>query len=246
MVLQGRNSLITGGATGIGRAAALRYGQDGARVAIIDLNEEEGQSAVAEIEAAGGEAFFQRVDVREEAEVKQAVAAVEERWGSLQVLVTAAGILQGAFVSIDVFELETFARVLDVNTLGTFLTCKHAAPLIEKSGGGVILCIASGAGIRGGSSSLAYGSSKGAVNGFCMTLENQLTPRGIRVNVVCPGGIDTPLKRQNIRDAATSQGLDPERHLAATKLGDPGKVASILSFLASSEADYVVGPIFTR
>jgi NAD(P)-dependent dehydrogenase (short-subunit alcohol dehydrogenase family) len=246
MSLAGRVSLVTGGATGIGRTAAVRYAREGARVAIADVNEAEGAAAVAEIEALGREAFFVRTDVRVEAEVQAAVDAVESRWGRLHVLLTAAGILQGAFVSIDDFELEMFARVMDVNTLGTFLSCKHAVPLIERSGGGVILCVASGAGIRGGSSSLVYGASKGGVNGFCMTLERQLEPRGIRVNVVCPGSINTPLKRQNIRDAAVAQGVDPERHLAETRLGDPEAVASILAFLASSEADYLVGPVFTR
>lgn len=246
MRLTGRGVLITGGATGIGRAAALRIAAEGAAVAVADLNEADGRATVEEIRAAGGTAFFLRCNVTDEAEVRAAVAAAAEKLGGLRVLVNAAGILQGAFQAVDMLELEVFARVVDVNLTGTFLCCKHAAPAIEAAGGGVILCIASGAGVRGPSSSLAYSASKGGVQGLCYTLERQLQPRGIRVNVVCPGSLDTPLKRQNIRDGAAARGEDPEAVLAATKLGDPDGVARILAFLASHDADYLLGTVFTR
>jgi NAD(P)-dependent dehydrogenase (short-subunit alcohol dehydrogenase family) len=246
MRLNGRVALITGGASGIGRAAALRFAREGAVVAIADLNEPEGHSAAEAIALAGGSGLFLRCDVTREEEVSAVVAAVRDRWGGLHVLVNAAGILQGAYQPVDELELSTFERVLDVNVLGTFLFCKHAAPLIEASGGGVILCIASGAGVRGPSSSLAYGASKSAVQGFCHTLERQLSPRGIRVNVVCPGSIDTPMKRQNLIDGALAHGLDPAEALAGRALGDPDGVAKILAFLASEDAGYLVDTVFTR
>jgi NAD(P)-dependent dehydrogenase (short-subunit alcohol dehydrogenase family) len=246
MRLSGRSVLVTGGATGIGRATALVVGAEGGLVTVADLNETDGRVTVAEINAAGGRACFVRCDVTDDADGAAAVAAASEFGGGLHVLIQSAGILQGAFQGIDELERAVFERVMDVNLVGTFVMCKHTAPAIEACGGGVILCIASGAGIFGGSSSLAYGASKGAVNGLCMTLENQLRPRGIRVNVVCPGSLDTPLKRQNVRDGATARGEDPDAVLAQTRLGDPTGVARVLAFLASTEADYVQGVIRTR
>ena len=245
-MLEGKVALITGGATGIGRATALRFAREGARVAIADVNTADGRAAISEIAAGGGETLFQQCDVTTEDEVRGAVEAVRERWGGLHVLVTCAGILRGAFQDAAGLEREVFGRVLEVNLLGTFLCCKYGAPVIEASGGGVILCIASGGGVRGPSSSLAYGASKAGVHGFCLTLERQLAPKGIRVNVVCPGTIDTPMKRENVRDAALAGGRDPEEALREAALGDPDGVARILAFLASPDGDYVTGTVFTR
>jgi NAD(P)-dependent dehydrogenase (short-subunit alcohol dehydrogenase family) len=248
MRLEGRVALVTGGASGIGRAAALRLAREGASVVVADLDEAAGAETVSRIEAEGhsGSALFVRCDVTREEEVRAAVKRAGERYGALQVLITCAGILQGAFQPVEELALETFERVLSVNVLGTFLFCKHATPLLEASGSGVVLCVASGGGVRGPSSSLAYGASKAAVHGFCLTLERQLEPRGIRVNVVCPGSLDTPMKRQNIRDGARTQGLDPEQALAAARLGDPDGVARVLAFLASEDAGYLVGTVFTK
>ena len=246
MRLAGRIALITGGASGIGYCTALRFAREGACVAIVDRDADAGLAAVEEIAAENGRALFYNCDVTDEAQVREAVEAAREGFGGLHVLVTCAGILQGAFQQVGELELGTFERVLDVNVLGTFLACKHAAPVIEASGGGAILCVSSGGGIRGPSSSLAYGASKAGLSGFAMTLEKQLAPKGIRVNLICPGVLDTPMKRQNIRDLAVHTGRDPDQQLATTELGDPDGIAKILAFLASSDADYVIGQVHTR
>ena len=243
MRLFGKRVLITGGASGIGRCAALRLAGEGAAVAIVDLDPA-GETVAAEITADGGEALFLRCDVTREEDVRAACARFTERFGALDVLITSAGILQGAFQQVDDLEPATFQRVLDVNVRGTYLFCHCAAPLLRS--GGVVLCLSSGGGVRGPSSSLAYGASKAAVHGFCMTLQAQLAPRGIRVNTVCPGSLDTPMKRQNLRDAARVEGKDPDELLAAAGLGDPDGVAKVLAFLASEEAEYVSGTVFTR
>ena len=246
MRLAGRTAFITGGASGIGYCTAVRFAREGASVAIADTNANAGLAVVEEIAAQNGKALFYNCDVTDESQVREAIEATREDFGGLHVLVTSAGILQGAFQPIEHVDVETFERVLNVNVLGTFLACKHAVPVIEASGGGVVLCISSGAGVRGPSSSLAYGSSKSGVQGFAVTLEQQLAPRGIRVNLVCPGSLDTPMKRQNIRDLAVHAGRDPDRELSATHLGDPDGVAKVLTFLASSEADYIIGQVHTR
>jgi len=244
MRLAGKVVIITGGAAGIGRAAAVRIAGEGALVYVVDRDEDQGEATRAAIRAAGGEARFGRCDVTQEPEVRALVERVRAELGRVDVLITSAGILQGAFQPVETLELTTFERVVDVNVLGTFLCCKHLAPLMGE--GGVVLCLASGGGVRGPSSSLAYGASKAAVHGFCLTLQQQLGLRGIRVHVVCPGSIDTAMKRQNIRDAAEARGEDPEAVAAATPLGDPDGVARVLAFLASDDAAYVTGTLFTR
>ena len=244
--LEGRVALITGGAAGIGRATALRFAAEGARVVMADLQDPLGDTAVAAIESLGGQAAYVHCDVTDEEQVRAAVAGALRAFGRLDCLVTAAGVLQGAYKDVTALDVKTFARVLDINVLGTFLACKHAVPAIEASGGGTVLCIASGAGVRGPSSSLPYGASKAGVYGFCQTLERQLQPRGIRVHVVCPGEIDTDMKRGNIREGALARGEDPDAALAARELGSPDAVAAILAFLASDEADHVRGMLVTR
>lgn len=243
MRLAGKVALITGGGSGIGRAAALRFAREGAAVAVADLDRDAAESVTGEI---GTSALALPCDVRREEQVASAVQAVRQRYGALHVLVTCAGILRGAFQAVSDLELATFQSVLEVNLAGTFLCCKHAVPLMQEAGSGVVLCVSSAGGVRGPSSSLAYGASKAAVNGFCLTLENQLAPLGVRVNVVCPGSLDTAMKRQNLRDMAAAQGLDPERVLAGASLGHPDGLAGVLAFLASDDADHVRGVIFTR
>lgn len=244
MRLAGKVVLITGGAAGIGHATALRLAGEGAAIHIADLSADAGEALVAEIEASGSRAAFTPCDVTREEDVQVVTEAVRRQFGALHVLINCAGILQGAFQQVEDLEWETFRRVLDVNVTGTFLFCKYAVPLMAP--GGVVICLSSGGGVRGPSSSLAYGASKAGVHGLGLTLQAQLEPRGIRVNVVCPGVIDTPMKRQNLRDTAAATGQDLEQVLATTKLGDPDGVARVLAFLASDEADYVTGTLFTR
>jgi NAD(P)-dependent dehydrogenase (short-subunit alcohol dehydrogenase family) len=129
---------------------------------------------------------------------------------------------------------------------GTFLCTKYATPLIAKSKPGVMILIASGAGVLGGSSSIAYGTSKGAVNGMSMVLAGHLASRNIRVNAVCPGGIATEMKLTNVKDAADKQGRPYEEMLANSNLGDPIGVAKLLAYLASDDGDYVRRTLFTR
>ena len=144
---------------------------------------------------------------------------------------------------------KDFEKVIDINVKGVFLCAKYATPLLAASQRGVMILIASGAGIRGPSSSIAYGASKAAVNGLGMTLEHYLGARNIRVNVVCPGEIDTRLKTDVIAYQAERVGKPGEaavEQARQTRLGTPEGVARILTFLASDEADYVRGIIFTR
>lgn len=246
MRLAGKVAVITGGARGIGGATAQLYAQEGAKVVIGDLLAQEAEETLSAIRAANGEATFVRTDVTKEEECAALIEAAVNRYGQLDILVTAAGILRGAWLMIDQLDEATFEQVVDVNLKGTFLCAKHAVRHMRQRGSGVILCISSGAGVRGGSSSVAYGSSKGGVHGLTLVLQPQLEPLGIRVHAICPGSLNTAMKVENVREGAVARGQDPDRAVAEANLGDPAGVARILTFLASADADYLRGTVFTR
>ena len=185
MDLKGKVILVVGGAAGIGKATAELCASRGASVIVADMNEVEGrQTAIA----ANG--LFIPVNVANEQSVQQMAAQVAERYDHVDVLIQAAGILKGAFVPLEDFTLETWRTVMEVNATGSFLCSKAITPLLEKTGRGVILLVSSGA-AQGGSSSYAYGSSKGAVTSLGITLSAKLAPHNIRVNVIHPGNIRT-------------------------------------------------------
>ena len=244
MRLEKKAVVVTGAASGIGRAAALCCAREGAWVGVLDLDREGVEATVGEIRALGGTAHGIGVDVREEAGVRAAMEAVEEAFGRIDGLIHTAGVLEGALVGVDLFEEETWDRVIDVNLKGSFLAAKYAAPAMERAGCGVLVLISSGAGVRGGSSSVAYGASKGGVHGLSLVLAAQLAPRNIRVHAVCPGNIETPLKMRVVEKQARKAGRPLEEMKAG--LGVPEGVGKVLAFLVSDEADYVRGTIFTR
>jgi NAD(P)-dependent dehydrogenase (short-subunit alcohol dehydrogenase family) len=243
--IRGKVILITGGAQGIGGATAELCAARGARVIIADIKAEQGQTLAAAIRDQGGDAVFHQVDVRSHEAVKELFDKVRASHGRLDVLIGAAGVLQGQYLQPEEFPVETFEFVMDVNVLGMFLATKYATPLLVESKG-VMILIASGAGVTGGSSSIAYGTSKGAVNGLGMTLERHLASRGVRVNVVCPGGIATEMKLGVIKTEAERSGRDFDQAVANSHLGEPAGVARLLAFLASDEADYVRQRMWTR
>jgi NAD(P)-dependent dehydrogenase (short-subunit alcohol dehydrogenase family) len=223
--------LVVGGGSGIGLATALECRTRGAAVVVADLRS-----------APEWDGDFVTVDVTDEARVVALMAEVERRQGRLDALIHTAGLLAGPYVPLEDFSLEVFRQVQDVNVVGSFLCAKHAAPLLRRSPRGVIVLVSSMA-ATAGSSSYAYGTSKGAVTALGVTLANKLAAEGIRVNVVAPGNIDTPMKRRVIEAEAATQGPGPQSRL---DLGDPAGVGRVLAWLASDDADYVRGIIYTR
>ncbi|PJF28342.1 MAG: hypothetical protein CUN53_00650 [Phototrophicales bacterium] len=246
--LKGKVILITGGAQGIGEATARLCVERGAAVCLVDMKRERGEAIAKELRDAGGDATFIAVDVRDDQQVREAFEQVRQRYGRLDVLICAAGVLKGAYQTPEELPLDDFQMVIDVNVRGVFLCAKYATPLLEASGRGVMLVIASGAGVIGPSSSLAYGASKGGANGLAMTLAGHLESRGIRVNTLCPGNIVTEMKLSVERADAERRGLDVEAAVesARQRYGSPEGVAKIIAFIVSDEADYLRGAIFTR
>lgn len=239
-MLTGKVILVVGGAAGIGRATAELCAARGAAVVIADLDAQAGASVAAALGA-----LFVPVNVTDDVSVQALMAAIAARYGRLNALIQAAGILQGAYTPVEEFPLETWRAVMDVNVTGSFLCAKHATPLLKAAGGGVIVLISSGAAVNG-SSSVAYGASKGGVNGLGITLARKLAPQGIRVNVVMPGNIDTELKRSVIAVEAAQSGRSLADAVATSDLGTPEGVAKVLAWLVSDDADYVRGMISTR
>ena len=244
MNLDKRIVLVVGGAAGIGRAAAEECASRGATVVVADVNEKEGVAA-----AQATQGWFVPVDVTEESSVAKLFDGIAARYGKLDVLIQAAGILQGAYFPVEEFPLEVFRNVVDVNLVGSFLCSKAAVPLMKKAGRGVILLVSSVA-ATGVSSSVAYGSSKGGVSSLGVTLAGKLAPDNIRVNVVHPGGIKTNMKLSVIAREAELRGGSGEQAwataAAGSELGEPAGVGRILAWLAGDDADYVRGFIHTR
>ncbi|MCC7446085.1 MAG: SDR family oxidoreductase [Anaerolineae bacterium] len=246
--LENKVIVITGGAQGIGEATGQLCAERGATVVLADLKQEQGEQAAAAIRGQGCQADFVAVDVTDDAQVKALFDTVRQRYGRLDVLVCAAGILLGPYLQPEEFPVDVFEKVIDVNVKGPFLCAKYAAPLLEASGKGVMIVVASGAGVIGPSSSLAYGASKGGANGLGMTLQGHLAPRGIRVNVICPGNIVTDMKMSVEVAKAQREGASVAEALekARQNYGVPMGVARVIAFMASAEADYLRGTLHTR
>jgi meso-butanediol dehydrogenase/(S,S)-butanediol dehydrogenase/diacetyl reductase len=243
MDLNNKKILIAGGAMGIGRATALCCAEAGASVIIADFNNEAGHALAKELAAC-----FIQVDVSNEDSVKAMYTEIENQFGSLDVLLHTAGVMKGAHIPMDEFTLDTWRSVIDINLTGSFLCAKYAVPLMKKAGQGVIVLTSSIA-ATAGSSSFAYGSSKGGVTSLGLTLAKKLEADKIRVNVLSPGDIDTGMKRTVLQAEAERKHGDPAAFntiVNDSNLGKPEGVAKVLAWLASDDADYVRGLISTR
>jgi len=247
MTLEGKRIIVTGAATGIGRATARAVAARGARVAAFDVNDTDAAAVVHAINQGAGSARYWHVDVSVEDEVQTAVTSATD-WlgGGPDVLLHLAGILHGAWVDIADLPELTWDRVLDINLKGSFLVSKHVAARMQRNGAGVIVLTSSGAGVTGGSSSYAYGSSKGGVHGLAMVLRGHLVDKGVRVNDVCPGNVESPLKMEVIEEMYRQTGDRAAYEADIAGLVAPEGIANVMAWLASDEAAYVTGTIFTR
>ncbi len=246
--LSGKIVLITGGSTGIGEATARLCVERGAAVVIADINQEAGERSAAALREQGGQADFVQTDVRDAEQVRALIDFVQHTHSRLDKMVCAAGVLRGPWQQPEELALEDFELTMDVNVKGAFLCAKYATPLLAASDSAVVVVVASGAGVIGPSSSLAYGASKGGANGFSMTLASHLASRNIRVNTLCPGNIVTPMKLSVDIAAAERGGTSVEEALqrAYQNYGVPEGVARVIGFMLSDEADYLRGALFTR
>lgn len=235
--LKGKCSLITGGASGIGRATALAFAREGAKVAVADINYAGAAEVAAEIVKGGGEAFPIRVDVSNGEAVRAMVTAVVDRFGRLDCAFNNAGVL-GDHGPTAVCSEDNWHRVLAVNLTGVFLCMKYEIPVMLKQGGGVIVNTSSAAGLIGWGYRPAYAASKHGVTGLTLSAALEYAAAGIRINAVCPGVIATPM-------AAAASDAEAEARRSALhpmgRLGRAEEVAAAVVWLCSDEASFVTG-----
>lgn len=234
-------ALITGAASGIGRAAALLFAREGARVVIADVQDDLGQTAAVEIMNAGGEATFVHADVSRAEDAKAMIDAALARFGRLDILFNNAGV--GKHIPFDELTEAEWDRIVDINLRGVFLGCRFGVPALKRAGGGAILNTASQSGLQGHPNNQAYCAAKAGVINFTRSLAKDLARHSIRVNAICPGGTDTPILR-----GYTPAGESPDyvaRMVAPRtpfgRLARPEEIAAAALFLVSEDASFVSG-----
>ncbi len=239
MRLAGRRILVTGGASGIGLETTRRFLAEGAKVSVIDRNPVVLQALAEQLPEAAG----LRADVSDEAQVGAAVAEAAERMGGLDGLANVAGI--GTRKSFDDMTLDALMTDLKVNLVGPFLVCKAAVPLMREAGGGAIVNVSSGLALRPTEGRTAYGASKGGLIVMSKAMAIDLAPDGIRVNVLCPGLIDTPLVANATHGAvftpAQFEKLMDRRLIR--RMGRPQELADAMLFLMSDESSYMTASV---
>ena len=237
--LDGKVALITGAGSGIGRASALAFAREGAKVAVADIVVEGGEETVRMVKEAGGEAFFIKVDVANAADVEAMVNAVVDTYGRIDCAYNNAGI-EGRLASTDEYPEDVFDKVIDINLTGVWLCMKYELPHMLKQGSGAIVNTASGAGLIGVAGMSAYVASKHGVVGLTKTAALEYAKSGIRVNAVCPGLIQTPMVERITAD----QPQLGEALVAAEPVGRTGKpeeIAESVVWLSSDAASFVTG-----
>jgi len=242
--LAGKSAIVTGAGSGIGRASAVLFAREGARLVIADRNEEGLKETLALIEAEKGEVDAIVADTGSEPEVKELVAHTLALYNGLDVLFANAGI-SGGWTGLFEHTPESFGEILRVNLIGPFLAIKHGAPHMIAQRRGSIVCTASVAGIRANAGGVPYSASKAGVISLVQTSANAFIGTGVRVNAICPGLIETGMTRP-IFETARAKGTDGKigQLNPLLRAGRPEEIAAMALFLASDEASYVNGQAF--
>jgi NAD(P)-dependent dehydrogenase (short-subunit alcohol dehydrogenase family) len=238
--LKNKTAIVTGAASGIGRASALLFAAEGAQVVALDRAPEVEATAAA-IRAAGGHAIALIKDSSSEQDVAAAVATAVDTYGGLDVCFANAGI-SGGLVPFLEETAERFTEILKINLVGTFLLARHAALEMVKHKRGSIICTASVAGLRSGAGGVPYSASKAGVISLAQTIANQLSGTGVRINAICPGLIETGMTRpifQRARERGSEARIGQLNPLQ--RYGNPSEIAQAALFLASDASSYVNG-----
>ena len=238
--LDGKVVVITGAASGIGREAALLFSDEGARICVADVSGDEGERTASECR----DAFFFRADVTSPDSVEEMYRTTAERYGGIDVLYNNAGVMPDDDASILETEPDAWQRVQDVNTKGVYLCCRHGIPHLLERGGGSVINVASFVALMGAATSqISYTASKGAVLSMSRELAVEFARRGVRVNALCPGPVETPLLMRLFSESP--EAYERRRvHLPMGRLAQAREIAYGALFLASDESSYVNGATF--
>ena len=240
-VLRDKVAVITGAASGIGRATALLFGREGAAVVLFDRDEEGGLAATRAIEDEGGRAIFVHGDVTKDADAERAIQQSTERFGRLDILFNNAGIITRATL-LETSE-EDWDRVMQVNVKSVFLLSRRAVPVMARSGGGVIINTASNWGLVGGARGAVYCASKGAVVILTKAMALDHGAQNIRVNCICPGDTDTPMLRSEagMLGEPLDRFLQESAQVPLRRVARPEDIAQAALYLASDASSFVSG-----
>jgi NAD(P)-dependent dehydrogenase (short-subunit alcohol dehydrogenase family) len=245
MRFPGKVAVVTGGSSGIGLETATAFAREGARVALVSRGAEAGNAALQKLRTAGCTALFVPTDVSRAEDVRAMATRVAQEWGRLDILINNAGIYRRG--SAGDTSLEDWERVLAVNLTGAFLCTQYALPVMRQNGGGVIVNVASEAGLVGFRNQVAYNVSKAGMIALTRSCAVDLAGLGIRVNCVCPGTTDTPLvqaaRKRYPQPATARRQVQQVRPL--NRLGLPSEIASAILYLASDEAGFATGAILS-
>ena len=236
MRLQDKVAVVTGAGSGIGRATALRFAVEGARVACVDANPEGAAATARAIAREGGTAIDLTADVTSEASCTEMVERTIQAFGRLAILVNSAGVR--AYLTGASAPMEEWRRVVDINLTGSYMASRAALPRLQDAGGGAVVNLASIYGLVGGATSSAYAASKGGVTNLTRQLALEWAPR-VRVNCVCPGVIETPMTAE-LRDQP-GWAEKVLRGYPLGRFGQPEEIAAAILYLASDEAAFVTG-----
>ena len=238
--------VITGAANGIGKACAERFAEEGAKVACLDLAEEQNQAVAASCRKLGTDALALRCDVTDKDSIQSVVDTILQKWGRIDILVASAGIYTGSPL-IEVSQ-EQWQRTIDINLTGVFLTNQVIAPLMMEQKSGSIINLSSMAGKTSWSASAEYSASKSGVIGLTRSIAMELAPYGATVNAVCPGNTLTDMVQNVAKKVGAMDGLSGEDWLKQRamdcpmqRLAEPWEIAGVIAFLASKDSRYLTG-----
>jgi NAD(P)-dependent dehydrogenase (short-subunit alcohol dehydrogenase family) len=241
MKLKGKVAIVTGAASGIGRACAVAFAREGAKVVVADRNEDGGKEAISAIAAEGYECWFAQMDVAKEDDVKGMIANTIERWGEINILFNNAGVV--LVKTVEEMTEEEWDLVMSINVKAAFLSTKHVVPHMRRNGGGVILNTGSIASFSGQVGTPAYSASKGAIALLTKSLALDLGRDKIRVNCICPGITDTPMLREHLGHGPEGEERIRAR-LSRVPLGEilsPEDVARAALYLVSDDSAGITG-----
>jgi NAD(P)-dependent dehydrogenase (short-subunit alcohol dehydrogenase family) len=246
MKLKDKVAIITAGGSGSGRAGAILFSREGAKVAVADIDAKGGNETVKLVKEAGGEATFVQTDCGKVADMRRLVDTTLKTYGRLNILWNHAGIPGPG--TLETTEEEAFDRAMSINVKGGFFATKFAVPHMKQSGGGAIVFTSSTAGMRGSPRSPSYSLAKGGLVTLTMSLAVYLAPQNIRVNCICPGSIDSPMIRVFIDRSGTLKGEALENAVRANaqnapmnRMARPEEIANLALFLVSDDSSFITG-----